>query len=107
MYRFLGGIIYSLANSKVFSLNFYPILGELGTVSDRLAKICKWSPQLYGLMKEGAHGVVNTYTKPEETTAWLRSITDKEMGGRVRLFVHQFVSVPDSVFDANVLQQER
>ena len=58
-------------------------------------------------MKDGAHGVQHSYTKPEETTTWLRSINDKEMGGRVRLFVHQFVTVPDSVFDANVLQQER
>ena len=107
MYRFLGGIIYSLANSKVLSLNFYPILGELGTVSDRLAKICRWSPNLYHIMKDGAHKVQQNLTKPEETTAWLRSINDKSMGGKVRLFVHQYVTVPDSVFDASELQEER
>ena len=107
MYRLLGGIIYSLANSKVLSLNFYPILGEMGTVSDRLAKICRWSPNLYNIMKTGAKSDEQSLNRPEETTAWLRAINDKQMGGRVRLFVHQYVTVPDSVFDASELQQER
>ena len=58
-------------------------------------------------MKDGAHKVVQNLNKPEETTAWLRSIRDKKMGGRLRLYVHQFVTVPDSVFDANDFQRER
>ena len=107
MYRLLGGMVYSLANSKVLSLNFYPILGELGTVTDRLAKKCRWSKKLYNIMRGGAANDSIHLNRPEETTAWLRAINNKSMGGRLRLFVHQFVTVPDSVFDANELQQER
>lgn len=107
MYRLLGGLIYAVSNSKMLSLNFYPILAELGTVADRLAKICGWSPKLYRIMKDGARPVDQRYTKPEETAIWLRTIRDKTMGGRVRLFVGQFVQIPNNIYDANELQAER
>lgn len=47
------------------------------------------------------------YTNPEETTTWLRTIRDKTMGGRIRLFVGQFVEVPHNIYDGNDLQAER
>lgn len=107
MYRMLGGIIYSVATSKVFSLNFYPILGELGTVATRLSKICRWSPKLFELIKNNAKSVQQYYNRPEEITAWLRTVKDKTQGGNLRLFVHPFVTVPHGIYDVTQQEQER
>ena len=107
MYRLVGGMMYSIATTRTLSLNFYPMLGELGTVSERLAKICKWSPRLFEMIRTGARSVVQNFNKPEETTRWLRTINDKKMVGNLRLFINQFVTVPHGLFDAEIQQAER
>lgn len=107
IYDLIGGIIYAVANSKMLSLNFFPIIAQLGTVADRLAKICQWSPQLYKILKEGTQVVRQRYTNPEETSTWLRTVKDKKMGGNIRLFIGQFVHVPNNIYDGSELQAER
>ena len=107
MYRLVGGMMYSIANTRTLSLNFFPMLGELGTVSDRLAKICKWSPRLFEMIRTNAKSVIQNLNKPEETTRWLRTVKDKKMGGNLRLFVHPYVTVPNTVYDADFQQTER
>ena len=107
MYRLLGGMIYTIATSRSMALNFYPMLGELGTVSERLAKMSKWSPRLFEMIRTGAHPVLQNLNRPDEVTRWLRTVKNKKMGGVLRLFVHQFVSVPHDIFDAELQQEER
>ena len=107
MYRLLAGLIFAIANTKVISLNFYPILGELGSVSLRLKKMCKWSPTLFETIMKGAQVVTTSWNRPEEIQDWLSTIDDKEMGGNLRLFVHQFVPVPSNVYDRDTQQEER
>ena len=107
MYRLVGGIIYSVANSPMLSLNFYPVLGELGTVSERLVKICRWSTNLARIMKSGAAPMVQRLANREEVTNWLRSVKDKRLGANLRLFVHQFVTVPNEVFEQTESHDER
>ena len=98
MYRMIGGMIYSMADTPILSLNFYPILAELGTVSNRLAKLCKWSPKLFKLLSLAAKPVNQRLNNPEEIQNWLRTIQDKEIGNVLRLFMHQFVTVPNSCY---------
>ena len=107
MYRLLGGMIFAIANSPALALNFYPMLGELGTVSERLAKTCHWSTTLFGIIQKSAHGFLQNLSNPEQTTAWLRTVTDKEMGARLRLFVHQFVTVPHTLYDMEANKEMR
>ena len=102
MYRMIGGMIYSMADTPILSLNFYPILAELGTVSNRLAKLCKWSPKLFKILSLAAKPVNQRVNNPEEIQNWLRTVNDKEVGNVLRLFVHQFVTVPSSCFQADV-----
>ena len=107
MHKLLGGLIYAVANSPSLSLNFYPILGELGNISDRLAKICKWSATLYNILKENAKPMASRLANEEEIQNWCRTISDKELGNNVRMFVHQFVPVPPEVYDHNAFVEER
>ena len=107
LYRLLGGMIYAIANTRSLSLNFYPMLGELGTVSERLAKICKWSPTLFEMIRSAAHPVLQSINRPAETTRWLYTIKDKKMGSNLRLFLHQFVTVPNGLFNPDENQEER
>ena len=88
-------------------MNFYPILGELGTVSKRLAKICKWSPQLYQTIADGAQVTTSSWNRPEEIQDWLSTINDKEMGGNLRLYIHSFVPVPEKIYDRTTGHEER
>ena len=107
MYRLLGGMIYTLATSRSLALLFYPIMGELGTVTERLAKHSKWSRKLLEMIQSGAHPVLQNLNRPSEITRWLRTIKDKKMCGNLRLFVHQFVTVPHDLYDADIQQEER
>ena len=43
----------------------------------------------------------------EEIQNWCRTISDKELGNNVRMFVHQFVPVPPEVYDHNAFVEER
>ena len=103
----IGGIIFSVATSKVLSLNFAPILGELGSVAVRLSKLCKWSPKLFELIQTNAASDQQYYNRPDEITAWLRTVKDKKLGGNLRLFVHPYVTVPHGVYDVTQQEQER
>ena len=107
MHRLLGGLIYAVANSKHLALNFYPILGELGNISARLAKMCKWSPTLFKIMQDNSKPTGQNLTNEEEIQNWCRTITDTDMGNNVRLFVHQFVSVPSNIYDSAAFLKER
>ena len=107
MYRLLAGLIYALVNTPRLALNFYPILGELGTVSDRLGKICGWSKSLFATIKDGAKPMQQSWNNPDEIIDWLNTIQDKKIGGYLRLFIQPYVAVPHSVFDPNLLQEER
>ena len=107
MHRLLGGLIYAVANSKHLSLNFYPILGELGKISDRLFKICKWSPTLYEILKNNAKAMTQRLTNEEEIQNWCRSIKDTDLGNNLRLFLHQFVPVPPETYDQDAFAEER
>ena len=107
MYRLLAGLIFAVANTGMMSLNFYPILGELGTVSQRLAKICKWSPKLFKIISDGAQVTTSTWNRPEEIQDWLSTITDKDMGGNLRLFIQPYVEVPTSIYDTKSQIEER
>ena len=107
MYRLLGGMIYTLATSRSLAINFYPILGELGTVTERLKKMSKWSPRLCDMIQSGALPVLQNLNRPAEITRWLRTIKDKKMCGNLRLFVHQFVTVPHDLYDVDLQQEER
>ena len=107
MYRLLGGMIYTFATSRSLALNFYPIMGELGTVGERMAKMGKWSVRLFEMIQSGAHPVLQNLNRPAEVTRWLRTIKDKKMCGNLRLFVHQFVTVPHDLYNAEIQQEER
>ena len=93
MYRMIGGMIYAMADSPILSLNFYPVLAELGSVSKRLAKKCKWSPKLYKIISTAAKPMIQKANNAEEIQNWLRTIKDAELGNVLRLFVHQFVTI--------------
>ena len=107
MHRLLGGLIYAVANSKHLSLNFYPILGELGKISERLNQFCQWSPKLYEIMKQNSKPMIQRLTNEEVIQDWCRSVKDKELGNNLRLFVHYFVPVPPEVYDPNASPEER
>ena len=107
MHKLLGGLIYAVANSPHLSLNFYPILGELGNISERLSKICKWSSTLYKILKDNSKSMASRLANEEEIQTWCRTITDKDLGNNVRLFVHQFVPVPPEVYDRDAFKDER
>ena len=107
MHHLLGGLIYAVANSPSLSLNFYPILGELGNISDRLAKLCKWSTTLYKILKENAKSLAPRYSNEDVIQDWCRSVKDTDLGNNLRLFVHQFVPVPPETYDQNMYQEER
>ena len=107
MYRLLAGLIFAVSNTKVLSLNFYPLLAELGIISERLFKLCKWSPRLYKIISEGAKVTTNSWNRPEEILDWLSTVEDKEMGGNLRLFINQFVPVPSNLYDSNKQKEER
>ena len=100
MYRLVGGLIYSVANSPMMSLNFYPILGELGSVSDRLSKICGWSKKLFKILKENSKPMIQRMNRPEEIQDWYRSIGDPDMIRNLRLFAHQFVPIPNNLWSS-------
>lgn len=103
----IGGMIYAMADSPILSLNFYPMMAEMGTVAKRLAKKCKWSPKLYKLLSTAAKSLLNRTENSEEIQNWLRTVQDKEMGNVLRLFVHQFVAMPSQCFDVNIHQEQR
>ena len=107
MYRLLGGLIFAVANTASLSLNFYPILGELGSVSDRLSKMCGWSPNLFKILKEHAQPMAPSLNNPEEIQDWYRSIGDDEMIRNLRLFTHQFVPIPANLFSSIEQKVER
>ena len=108
MYRLIGGLIYAVANSPVLALNFYPILGELGTVSDRLNKMCrKWSPTLFKILKENSKPVFQRLNNRDEIMEWYQTVDDPDMRANLRLFVHQFVPLPVSLIDESIHQPER
>ena len=107
MYRLLAGLIFAISNTKMLSLNFYPILGELGSVSKRLAKICKWSPKLFKIISDGAQVTTSTWNRPEEVQDWMSTVKDKEMGGNLRLFVEPYVKVPTEIYDQKAQKEER
>ena len=107
MHRLLGGLIYAVANSKHLSLNFYPILAELGIMSERLFKQCAWSPKLFEILKNNCKPMHQRLTNEEEIQNWCRTIKDVDMGNNLRLFMHSFVPIPTEVFDENVQKEER
>ena len=107
MYRLIGGMIYSMADTPILSLNFYPMLAELGSVSKRLAKKCKWNPKLFRIISTAAKPVIQRANNAEEFQNWLRTIEDAELGRVIRLFVHQFVTVPSRCFDTSQDQELR
>lgn len=108
MYRLIGGLIYAVANSPVLALNFYPILGELGSVSERLNKMCrKWSPSLFKILKDNIKPTIQSLNNPEEVRDWYRTITDETMKANLRLLVHQYVPLPESHIDNSIHQAER
>ena len=107
MHKLLGGLIYAVANSKHLALNFYPILGELGNISTRLSKICKWSPTLFKIMQDNCKPSTNRFSNEEEIQNWCRTITDTDMGNNVRLFVQPFVPVPAEIFEQGAFVKER
>ena len=107
MYRLLGGLIYAVANTASLALNFYPILGELGSVTDRMSKMCGWSNNLYEIMKENSKPMANRLNNAEEIQDWYRSIGDEDMMRNIRLFVHQYVPIPSSLYSSIEQQAER
>ena len=107
MHRLLGGVIYAVANSKRLALNFYPILGELGNITARLAKICQWSPTLVKIMQDNSKPMIQRLANEEVIQDWCRTITDQDMGNNLRLFVNQFVPVPPEIFDHEAYSEER
>ena len=107
MYRLIGGMIYSMADTPILSLNFYPMLAELGSVSKRLAKKCKWTPKLFKIISSAAKPVIQRANNAEEIQNWLRTVNDAELGRVLRLFVHPFVTVPSKCFDTSQDQELR
>ena len=45
MYDFVASITYAVCQAPVLSLQFFPILGELGSLSDKLNNLLKWNPK--------------------------------------------------------------
>ena len=107
MYRLLGGLIYAVANTATFALNFYPILGELGVVSDHLNILCGWSKNLYKILKENSKSMATRLNNPEEIQDWYRSIGDDEMLRNLRLFMHQYVPIPSNLHSSIEQTPER
>ena len=108
MYRLICGLIYAVANSPVLALNFYPILGELGSVSDRLNKMCrKWSPSLFKILRENAKPVIQRINNKEEVMEWYQTVTDEDMRANLRFFTHQYCPLPASHIDPNIHKAER
>ena len=106
MHRLLGGLIFAVANSPVLALNFYPLLGELGSVTTRLAKMCKWSTILTKMLQDNCKPMIQTINHPDKIYDWLDTVEDKVMATHLRLFIHQFVPVPANFHDPNILKQE-
>ena len=108
MYRLICGLIYAVANSPVLALNFYPILGELGSVSERLNKMCrKWSPELFKILKTNIKPTFQNLNNKDEVSDWYRTVTDEDMKANLRLLVHQYVPLPESHIDASIHHAER
>ena len=107
LYRFVGGLIYAVANTPALSLNFYPIMGELGGLSDHLHKKCNWSEALFKILKQNSTVMSSRLNVPEEIQDWYRTIGDDEMLRNLRLFVHQFVPMPNNLWSSNELIDER
>ena len=91
----------------MLSLNFYPILGELGSLSDRLYKMCGWSAALFKILKDNAKAMANSLNNPQEIQSWYRTIEDDEMLRNLRLFAHQFVPMPTNLWSSNEQIGER
>lgn len=107
MYRLMGGIIYSIASTPVLAINFYPILGELGTVTNRLEKLCNWSPTLVGILRDNSKSLTNKFNVPDQIRTWMTKVSDPELLANLRLFPHQFVSVPTELIDPEQHKAER
>lgn len=107
MYRLVAGIIFAVANTAPMALNFYPILGELGSVSIRLAKICHWSPKLFELVQEGVQTTTQRWNAEDQLLDWMKTVKNTDIGGNLRLFVHQFVNVPGNIYDGTAQKDER
>ena len=103
----MGGLIFAVANTPLLSLNFYPILGELGSLSERLFKRCGWSDALFKILKQNSKAMDQRLNQPEEIQDWYRSIGDEEMLRNVRLFVHQYVPMPPNLWSSIEHVEER
>ena len=107
MYKLLGGLIYAVANAPVISLNYYPMLGELGSVSQRLAKVCGWSPTLFKIFQDASKPMANRMYDPLEIQSWLNTVKDKDMANNLRLMLNHFVKLPAGFGTPNAQLEER
>ena len=76
-------------------------------MSKRLSKICHWSSNLFKTIQTNAVPDIQNWNNSAMIRQWLDTVEDKDMGANIRLFVHQFVPVPEKIFNVEHRQQER
>ena len=110
MYEFVASILYSLENAPVLSLQFYPMLGELGQLSDKLNNQKKWNPKLFGILREASRNMIQTMFDKSTMDGWYKEVKrahDKKFGANVKLMTSEVYQVDPTVYGDKVLPWQK
>lgn len=109
MYDFCASVLYAIQDAPMLSLQFFPMLGQFGSLSEKLNNKLKWHPKLYGIIHESSK-VVNNMIHRETLDYWhlaLRKMKETAVGANVKLLTSEFYKVPPEIYGNAILPWQK